>query len=249
TAATAILRGAVADGASAVGVTLDNSVTLANATAKLVSVQNNGTEKLSIDFAGVIQGSAAGASLSLRGTPADGASAVGVVVDTSVALANASAKLLSVRNHTTEKAYVDKDGKVFGVGLDAGSAKITAVATPTTSTDAATKGYVDGATTSAKAWALLTCGAAGAVTVTAAFNVTSASYAAATLTVVFTNALSSANYAAFAMADFAMATTGLLFSTGSGGKSTTQYALVKYSATNTTNNWANGDVVQVVFFG
>ena len=130
------LQGNVADGASAVGTILDNAVTLANAAAKIASFRNNGTEKLAVDLNGAVLGAAAGASLPLKGTVADGASAVGVVLDNTVSLANASAKIASFRNATVEKAYVNKDGKVFGAGLDAGSAKITNVANATVSTDA-----------------------------------------------------------------------------------------------------------------
>jgi hypothetical protein len=53
-AASAVLRGAVADGATAVGVVLDNSVTLATVTAKLVSLRNNGVEKAYFDRAGFL---------------------------------------------------------------------------------------------------------------------------------------------------------------------------------------------------
>lgn len=56
TAASAIVRGTVADGASAIGVVLDNGVTLANAAAKLVSIQNNGVEKANVDLLGNVHG-------------------------------------------------------------------------------------------------------------------------------------------------------------------------------------------------
>jgi hypothetical protein len=45
TATSAVLKGAVADGASAVGTVLDNSIALASSSAKLVSVRTGGTEK------------------------------------------------------------------------------------------------------------------------------------------------------------------------------------------------------------
>jgi hypothetical protein len=47
----------------------------------------------------------------LKGAVADGASAVGTVLDNSIALANSTAKLASFRNAGVEKAYVDKDGR------------------------------------------------------------------------------------------------------------------------------------------
>lgn len=54
TATSAILKGAVADGASAVGVILDNSVALANAGAKLLSVRNAGVEAFYLNKDGVV---------------------------------------------------------------------------------------------------------------------------------------------------------------------------------------------------
>lgn len=43
---------------------------------------------------------------------ADGASAVGVILDTGAAFANAGSKLVSFRNNGTEKIFVDKDGRI-----------------------------------------------------------------------------------------------------------------------------------------
>jgi hypothetical protein len=172
-----------ADGASAVGIVLNNSVTMATAGAKLLSIQNNGVEKAYVDkdgylsapslklfstafvpqvagddyirfwidkslstdtpelkwrrdnggdvffgtpvrvsvgssvFAGPlllggssILGINGVAALSLRGSSADGVSAVGVVIDNSTSLATTGSKILSIRNATVEKFYVDKDG-------------------------------------------------------------------------------------------------------------------------------------------
>jgi hypothetical protein len=53
---------------------------------------------------------------------------------------------------------------------------------------------VDSAPASAKAWASLTIGSVGAVTVDAGLNVASASYSSGDLTVNFTNAFASTNY-------------------------------------------------------
>lgn len=83
-------------------------------------------------------------SATIKGAVADGGTAVGVIIDNTIALANATAKLVSFRSNGSEKAYINKDGKGFFVGLDAGSQKLTNLLTPTASTDAATKAYVDG---------------------------------------------------------------------------------------------------------
>jgi hypothetical protein len=125
TATSAILRGAVADGVSAVGTILDNSVSLANAAAKLLSVRNGGVEKFYLDTDGGVHVGGGGgqvyatgfrslqnAQASIIGSPVDGVSAVGVANDTSTTLSNAGAKLLSVRNGGAEKAYFDRDGNL-----------------------------------------------------------------------------------------------------------------------------------------
>jgi hypothetical protein len=127
TATSAILRGAVADGSSAVGVILDNAVTLANAGAKLLSVRNNGTEKFYLDANGGVHVTAGAGQVyatglrsledlqaTIVGSPVDGGTAVGAAIDTESTLANATAKLLSVRNGGVEAFYVDKDGKIGG---------------------------------------------------------------------------------------------------------------------------------------
>jgi hypothetical protein len=130
TATSSIVRGAVADGASAVGVILDNSVTLSTSGAKLLSVQNNGVEKFSINRNGSITipageayywGSSTGAAIygdnnssaNMRGNMADGASAIGVILNNATALATSGAKLLSVQNNSVEKAYIDPDGRLY----------------------------------------------------------------------------------------------------------------------------------------
>lgn len=51
-------------------------------------------------------------STKLSGRIADGASAVGVILDNDTALATSGAKIVSVRNATVEKAYFDKDGRL-----------------------------------------------------------------------------------------------------------------------------------------
>jgi hypothetical protein len=124
------VRGSVADGAAAVAVTLNNSVTLATSGAKLLSIQNNGTEKSFFDKDGTLQilngaiyvpnspvysGSAGssgtwGTLFTIFGSPADEATAVGVVTNCLTTLTTAGAKLVSFRNNSVEKALIDKDG-------------------------------------------------------------------------------------------------------------------------------------------
>jgi hypothetical protein len=52
--ATVTLQSKVTDGSSAVGITLNSGTALANATAKLISIQNNAVEKLAIDKDGTL---------------------------------------------------------------------------------------------------------------------------------------------------------------------------------------------------
>jgi hypothetical protein len=122
------LSAGVADGASAVGVVINNTTTLSTAGAKLLSVRNNGTEKFYVTkdgFAVAVAFDAPAATAYLRGAMADGTSAVGVVVDSTVALTASGAKLLSIRNNGTEKAFVDKDGTgYFSGNLAVGTASL-----------------------------------------------------------------------------------------------------------------------------
>jgi hypothetical protein len=232
TATSAVVKGAFADGASAIGVVLDNTIALANATARLASFRSNGTEALAIRADGAI-----------LNPVADGASAIGLISDTVNTLSNASAKLRSWKNGGVEKASIDKAGKATFVGVDAGSQKITSVATPTVSTDAATKGYADALPTMT-AWALITLGAAGAATITRGFNVASASWSTIRLTVNFTSALANANYAV---------TSGIQ-STGNsnftyldnGTPPTTGGFTLFFSQANVVSNFASGQIVSVM---
>jgi hypothetical protein len=57
----------------------------------------------------LVQAAATG-TLSLKGQAADGAAAVGAVIDNTAALSTSGAKIASFRNNAVEKAFVDKDG-------------------------------------------------------------------------------------------------------------------------------------------
>lgn len=109
---------------------------------KILSVRNAGVEKASVDkdgsgrFAGLYGAvfSADGAGtvvplplyspdttgLALKGRVNDGSAAVGVIADNTNTLSTAGAKLLSVRNNSTEKAFVDKDGNYEAVPVSGG---------------------------------------------------------------------------------------------------------------------------------
>jgi len=72
-------------------------------------------------FASLLQ-SLTAVTLRLLGRMADGATAVGVVLDTDTTYSNAAAKLVSIRNNTVEKVSVDKDGVITAAGLVASGA-------------------------------------------------------------------------------------------------------------------------------
>jgi hypothetical protein len=161
----------VPDGASAVSHIFNNTVTLANAGAKLLSIQNNTSEKAYIDYAGAAHLGVDASSISvysggwlqvpgnygvstsvgvdgyayIMGGRTDNASLVGVRLGTIVTATNASSKLVSIINgyNGSEKAYVTYTGKGFFYGMDAASQLITNVLTPVSDYDAATKKYVD----------------------------------------------------------------------------------------------------------
>lgn len=91
-----------ADGASAVGLILGTTTAYTTSGAKLVSIRNNNVEKAAFDKDGYLDTQrvmpSGTASLSLLSPVADGASAVGVVIGTTVRLANAAAKSISFVN-------------------------------------------------------------------------------------------------------------------------------------------------------
>ena len=74
-ATTLTLEGAVADGATAIGVKLNNSIALTTAGAKLVSIQNAGVEKSYIDKDGGFSGNAATATTATTANAGDSATA------------------------------------------------------------------------------------------------------------------------------------------------------------------------------
>lgn len=127
----------VTDGASAVGVEIDTANALANAGAKLLRVLNATVEKFYIDKDGQVGphvysvsgliSTLAAVGATLKGNVANGATAVGIVLDNVNALANAASKALSVRVAGVEKAYVSNVGKGFFVGLDAGGGTISSL--------------------------------------------------------------------------------------------------------------------------
>lgn len=116
------LKGNVSDGATAVGMILDNAVALTTSGSKIISVRNNNVEKFSIDkdgttvlntlFCGGITDSSSASTLTIKGVMADGATAVGVTLNT-VSYTTGGAKLVSFTNDGTEKAYCDKDGIIY----------------------------------------------------------------------------------------------------------------------------------------
>ena len=159
TAAPVALVSSVANGASAVAVSINSSVALSTSGAKLLSILNNSVEKAYFDKDGALSintglrlstsgsdtvivapasgtsgnvylnnnaenfatinhtgiTSGTGATFALTSSVANGASAVGTSINTAAAYSTAGAKLLSVQNNSVEKAYVDKDGRVWAL--------------------------------------------------------------------------------------------------------------------------------------
>jgi dimeric dUTPase (all-alpha-NTP-PPase superfamily) len=118
TAASTRINGPMVDGATAIGTIINTNASYTNATSKLLSIQNASTEKAYFDkdgylYTGLVVAFTA-APLFLRGAVADGATAIGLVLDNTVTLANATSKLVAIRNNGVEKAYVDKDGHYVG---------------------------------------------------------------------------------------------------------------------------------------
>lgn len=134
------IQGDPIDGAGAIGVILNATRALAASGSLLLSVRNNGVEKFSISrrgdvssSAGIYAGSAnafgfsgndniflggAGSGVVVRGSEADGASAVAVIVDNSHTLSVGGAKVLSIRNNGSEISYVDANGNFYANTLN-----------------------------------------------------------------------------------------------------------------------------------
>lgn len=120
------LTGYATDGATAVGITLNNSISLLNANAKLVSIQSAGAELAFFGSGGdltvpsVTTGfmfSPTSTTLTLRSQQADGSTAVGTLIQNTPSLTTAGAKLVSFKNNSTEKAFIDKDGAISAAGI------------------------------------------------------------------------------------------------------------------------------------
>lgn len=72
---------------------------------------------------------------SYKGNPVDGASAVEHTFAGAATLANATAKIASFQNGTTEKAYIDKDGNYQGLGFGVGAVAPTSLGMSATGSD------------------------------------------------------------------------------------------------------------------
>lgn len=124
----ATIRSGIANGASAVGHVLDTANALSTVGAKITSFRNAGVEKAAVDKDGNVLAPEyrplAAAPAMVAGTPVDGATAVGVILGTMTPFSNASAKLVSIKNAGTEKAYFDKDGKLFVAGAQVAPAPV-----------------------------------------------------------------------------------------------------------------------------
>lgn len=93
-----------------------------------------------------------------------------------------------------------------------------------------------------KAWAVLTCGGAGAVTVTEGFNVNTASYSTTDMTINFHTALGSTAYIS----------NGTVLDSGGGAAVEQAYGSTKNVGSvvmRRSTNWASGDVLEVLVVG
>lgn len=139
---------------------------------------------------------------------------------------------------------------VSGGNLESnGTATLTNLPTPSAASDAATKAYVD--TGLIKAWALLTCGAAGAVTVTAGNNVASASWNLHDMTVTWTTAFTSGTSYVMVSDN---ATNGapaqfVPHCPAGGSRSGASGHIISADFAGASRTWVSGDTVQVMAIG
>jgi hypothetical protein len=141
------ITGAEADGSTAIGVVLNNSTTLSTAGAKLLSVQNNGTEKLFVLFNGNIT-SATGGNWDL--TSSGGLRLIGQTAGT---------PNLEVRNVNSNASNID--GQVDVSHIAGGSGAPTS---PTAGTGCGTSSLATNAGSDSFGKMGVTCGTAGTTT-------------------------------------------------------------------------------------
>jgi len=125
---------AVADGASAIAMTVNNTVTLANAAARLASWQNNGAESAALRYDGALLAPSAGTSFSAQHAFPSGSGAL-CSVDATQTLTN---KTLTapVLGGTASGTYTLGGTPTLGAALAAGANKITGLGQGTASGEA-----------------------------------------------------------------------------------------------------------------
>jgi hypothetical protein len=105
--ASATVRGLVSTGAQ----TFAGDKTFSGAISVGQNLRATGPNGVLSD-SGLFQATGGNTPLKMYGNAADGGSAVNAWLDTAFAYSTAGAKLLSIRNNGSEKAYIDKDGKI-----------------------------------------------------------------------------------------------------------------------------------------
>ena len=194
----------------------------------------NGTTGATVSANLTVNGTTGAAGISLPAAASQWITKSGGTLNVGTTDANA----LALQSSNTTRFTLLSTGNLQSDGTHT----VTNLPTPSNSGDAANKGYVDGGGAYvAKAWAMLTLGGAGAVTVTAGHGVGSASWSGNSLTVGLSPAMGSANYATFAT----VATVQVMLAVGITNSS--QFIVYQTNSGGSVN-WANGQVVSVLVF-
>ena len=241
----ATIKGSTADGASAVGVISDTINAFSTAGSKIHSFRTAASERLAVLATGdilrvyggdfIISTTGTNAQTVLKGNRNATDNEPDIGLYSSVTRSGSIGQLVGIYNNSTKVSAWDYNGynKLLG-------------SNPSSST-----GFTNTLTPSniCKAWALLTCGAGGTVTVTNGFNVASASWSTNQLTVTFGTGMGSTSYDVNPSLETPYLGVASVKIVSTSSRATGSCVIqLTLGSTGASQNWANGDVLSVTVY-